>query len=1843
MPASVRVAGVHVDVSANATPYEAGMRRAQLANRQLGVSIGALGPTLDRYRNSITSSLLATAAYATGVGLVSQAVFGTVRNFLEFEKGLISVRKTAGLSTDEMLRLGEGVRQLTTETSALGRPLPVLRQDLVDIAVVAGQMNIRGTPDILAFTEAVGLLGLTTDLVGEDAANAFGKIIATTTATASESLKLGSAITALGNRFRGGESEIIAVARVLATQTAAFRLSAQDVLGYSAALSQGGQQAETSATAFGRLLQVLTDSAAEAAVGNFTKLGVIVQQLPDGVLTVEERVRRLQRTIETGDYTSAINQFLEALRAAGPAGSGTILTTLFGGNVPPARIARIFGFLATNLPEVYRGLRIANEEWEKQIALLEEAGQFAEARALRLLVAGNKLTDQGLAVGRVLSDAYLGIAENLEEVEIAAGGAAAALLAGFGRRRLQTIRETARATRTAARSEVLSAKEAVNAARARDVSARASLASTQTLTEARIAGERRLRDANVLAANAERQRDIANRQFLGNLTRTEREAVRLQQQRAVRAVDAARVEQAAAREQLRGAAAIGTARAKAEQRVARSSQQLARAQERLAVASAAATRNLTLGARAANLARGAYSLMGGPLGIVIGLLTVGSIAWSSFTKRTNEADDAAQSITATLEALERQQERIASGTDTDRGRQVQELRENLLTLRRFQRELLEAPLDRAVARQTNPRIRREFERAQELLRQGSTDFGADLEARLRQSGLGPGIDQVRELEETINGYIERATRAGISSQELGEGAAQGTAQAIAHFRRLNTEIGLIAIRVRAFQENLRDATRAASEEARFELQIVADAPTEQIFQRLLSERNRALQTEIRLRERSARDESDTVDVARRNLEIAKERVRILQEQNQSGSEALSQAQQQETRLAKSLVAAEDRLDAALRQLGISRDQLMVDEADLQALRELAVVQRELALARELARRPQREIPDATAQQRAVEDEIEALQRRLREQQRSAQQAAQIAAADARSALGLRARFEVENQYADLVAENARKLEVAQRTRADALARENILLGSLRFARDKDRDAIVAAIQAAREAANQAASDIESIETLIGLLEREEGAWDAVAEARQRLAEATYRGPLLTLIDDTEKLGIALENVTINALQSFEQELARVVETGKLEIDDLLTAIGVDLVQAFVRATVTADLAKLAFSAFGGVFAGLGNQALTGQQGTDIRRDSLLTQIRDAIRAGGLRQQQQQPAPGASPAAFRPRDDGFGFRLAGFPSLPGGTRGSTLEGGGHALVVPGVGLLLDEQGLRRLSAEELFRFTGRMRTPLGDFDVPDRFTITPDELRQGRRLLREQQELLRRQNRIWESSGTDTLGRSLPLDRRWEHFLNNLDANNLPRPEPIAALRDGPRLGIQEYQEILGIPDPETRRRALELFLQDLRGDITASQRAPFGDEVIDRDDPRALTAEAARAIREGRFEDQDRIQQQLNDSAARFRADLEQSQAEWLRGLHERGLSDEDVARGQRELAEAMERLRQQFPDATPGVPPGEPLALQRRRALREADQQARGRFGYVDFDARDREFERLIREFQERQRMLLRRDNLTQADFGPQLASFRTPGINPAGELQDTFGSRGIMGEVMQQSQDALFETYGLGGVMGRVTDESGNLLEDLFSQRGFFGQLVAGAKGLLSNLFDFFGSNLSSVLSDVLGSIGGAGGGIGGLLSFFGLFHEGGIAAHPGRLRAVRAAAARAALGPRERLIIALDDEEILTRRDPRHRWNRGLYSGQQIARYMAGLPRYHEGGIVGNGAGPGGAGGGGGFPLREVRVINQGSGPPQRVATDGVRYSMRDATLVVILEDFNRNGPISQGVQQIARQTR
>lgn len=448
MPGSVLVGTARVNFIVNSQQFAAGIRQSVSAFQPYVNTLGTVAgrqslanTTLDHFNQSLRASLIATAGYAVGVNLARKALDEVVGNTIRYDAGLIAVSKTTGLTAEETERLGSDIEDLGIDMSALGGPLPILAEDLLDIAVIAGQMRVQGVPALRDFSETVGLLTLTTNLGAEGAANSLGKILALTAALPTEVLNLGSVITRLGNEFRGGETEILAQAQSIAAATSQYELNAQTLLGVSAVLSQAGVQAESSGTVIQRVFQLLA---------NLSETQRVLISNAARVADTE-----LEEALDLGDREQQLRLFIQALSRledrAEEGGSeisrATFLESLFGeSNV---RITRVLGVLARDFPEFTRALELANEEWEETNALTDEAARRAEAYEARLTVVTNAIDAQGRAIGDTLVPALVAAAEQYQLIETLAVAAGTALGVGFLRRRGARRREDDRAATAA--------------------------------------------------------------------------------------------------------------------------------------------------------------------------------------------------------------------------------------------------------------------------------------------------------------------------------------------------------------------------------------------------------------------------------------------------------------------------------------------------------------------------------------------------------------------------------------------------------------------------------------------------------------------------------------------------------------------------------------------------------------------------------------------------------------------------------------------------------------------------------------------------------------------------------------------------------------------------------------------------------------------------------------------------------------------------------------------------------------------------------------------------------------------------------------------------------------------------------------------------------------------------------------------------------------------------------------------------------------------------------------------------------------------------------------------------
>ena len=808
--ASIRVGGAHVTFSADASRYTSGTGQAINANRRFQASFAGIGQTLDRFRTSVASSLIATAAYAAGIGAVTAAVRASFGGFVEYDQGLVRVAKTTGLAEEAIDRLGQSLVRINTVGRDGRRAIDISREDILNIAQAAGQAGVTDEGEIETITRASAALQSSSDLIGTEAVRALTRYLQVTGQGIDQTDAFASAFTHLGNNIVGTESEIARFATRAAQNLSAFATQSNGfILGVSATLLEAGVEQEAAGSALQRAQKALLDASRDPEAFQF-----IARNSSLAAEGLEEiRLRMLEGTATAQDLDRAFLAFLETFRnvqAVGSeesAGRSRFLAEFVGGGEANVRNSRVIAALANNYERLERNIDISNEGLDTQNAHYEEAARAAESYGARLRTVGRELAEQGTAVGSVIVPAFVALAEQYQLIEVAAAAAAVAVAAGFGTRALHGVRETTRALQ----AQVVTAQERAQAA-------------TQT---ARIA--------------------------------------RIEQLQAQRAVSASFVAGGAA-----GVTSQDRRRLQAANRnLANRTREAAAATAALNQAQAtAARRALTLGNVFRRLGAGLVAFTGGPVGLVLTALTL--VGGAIFALRSN-AEGADSALEDLLDRADDFAESASRAGQTATENILSELNAELAEARQRLEEALAAPETRRGGRAGQGAVEvvrqedidaatREVERLEEAIRnvenasrdaaETTTRTNRRIAESFREVGtsLQPVINEVRRQADTQADAIANAQR---DAEQRIRNAGADPVDAVAN-RLLDQQQRERAEALASAQRGLADAARVRAEsEARLAEAIRIRNRTEE-FSEARGQADRQVETlerEVRANER----------------------------------------------------------------------------------------------------------------------------------------------------------------------------------------------------------------------------------------------------------------------------------------------------------------------------------------------------------------------------------------------------------------------------------------------------------------------------------------------------------------------------------------------------------------------------------------------------------------------------------------------------------------------------------------------------------------------------------------------------------------------------------------------------------------------------------------------------------------------------------------------------------------------------------------------------------------------------------------------------------------------------------
>lgn len=396
------------------------------------------GKRLGDIGSSLTKGL--TVPIAAGVTAVTAAA-------ISWESAFAGVKKTSDEVVDSNGNVVYSYDDLEASLRNLANELPSTHSEIAAVAEAAGQLGIQ-TENVSAFTKVMIDLGESTNMSAETAATELARFANITQMSQDKFSNLGSALVDLGNNFATTESEISAMALRLAGAGAQIGMSEGDILGFAAALSSVGVEAEAGGSAFSKVM-INMQLAVEKGTGAFEELkshaddqGVSWERLVSAVrnggkeltgvskemgLTSAELKKMykeadnsktsLEQFADVAGMTSdkfsdmfksnpseAIMKFVEGLGKAEEQGSSAI-SVLDSMGITEVRL-RDSLLRAANASGVFAGaVEMGNEAFGENTALAEEAGKRYETTESKLKMLRNEAVNAAIDLGGPFVDA----------------------------------------------------------------------------------------------------------------------------------------------------------------------------------------------------------------------------------------------------------------------------------------------------------------------------------------------------------------------------------------------------------------------------------------------------------------------------------------------------------------------------------------------------------------------------------------------------------------------------------------------------------------------------------------------------------------------------------------------------------------------------------------------------------------------------------------------------------------------------------------------------------------------------------------------------------------------------------------------------------------------------------------------------------------------------------------------------------------------------------------------------------------------------------------------------------------------------------------------------------------------------------------------------------------------------------------------------------------------------------------------------------------------------------------------------------------------------------------------
>ncbi len=320
-------------------------------------------------------------AVAAAAGTAAAAVGGiaafSYSSGSGFESAFAGVRKTVDATESEYAVLEQNIRTMAKE-------MPQTAENLSAIAESAGQLGIE-KENLTDFTKTMADMDVATNMTSEDAATEFARFANITQMQQQYFGNLGSTVVALGNNLATTESEITSMSLRLAAAGKQINMSEAQIMGYAAALSSVGIEAEAGGSAFSKLMinmQLAAETGSDS-LGQYAEVaGMSAGQFKEAF---------------QNDAAGAIEAFLSGLSNAERNGK-TAIAVLDEMGIKEVRLRDTL-LRAAGAGDLFSdSIKIASRAWEENAALTNEAAQRYQTAESQIQMFQNKVTDAGISL-----------------------------------------------------------------------------------------------------------------------------------------------------------------------------------------------------------------------------------------------------------------------------------------------------------------------------------------------------------------------------------------------------------------------------------------------------------------------------------------------------------------------------------------------------------------------------------------------------------------------------------------------------------------------------------------------------------------------------------------------------------------------------------------------------------------------------------------------------------------------------------------------------------------------------------------------------------------------------------------------------------------------------------------------------------------------------------------------------------------------------------------------------------------------------------------------------------------------------------------------------------------------------------------------------------------------------------------------------------------------------------------------------------------------------------------------------------------------------------------------------